>query len=114
MVDIAPTSERQARPLTALPPEQQTEAWKLAIEKADGKSATADSAGILRIKHSNCAPEVIVSGIYVDSAAAFSCARSSRPRCIDALISLRKDAISDGVSRLPFEERSGSGFRKPF
>lgn len=30
-----PTSERQARPLASLPPEQQPEAWKAATEKAE-------------------------------------------------------------------------------
>lgn len=35
---IAPTTERQARPLSQLPPEQQREAWQLAVDTApDGK-----------------------------------------------------------------------------
>ena len=34
---ILPTSERQVRPLTKLEPEQQREAWALAVEQAGGK-----------------------------------------------------------------------------
>lgn len=38
-----PTSERQVRPLTELPPEQQKEAWETAVERAEeaGKPVTA-------------------------------------------------------------------------
>lgn len=39
---IAPATERQARPLTSLEPEQQIEAWKVAVETApDGKITAA-------------------------------------------------------------------------
>ena len=34
---ILPTSERQVRPLTKLEPDQQREAWALAVERAGGK-----------------------------------------------------------------------------
>jgi hypothetical protein len=36
-----PTTERQARPLTKLPPEEQPKAWAAAVEKAEGKQPTA-------------------------------------------------------------------------
>lgn len=36
-VGPTPTAERQARPLTKLPPEKQPEAWAKAVEIADGK-----------------------------------------------------------------------------
>jgi len=42
MGDIAPTSERQTRPLARLKPEQQREAWQKAVETApDGKVTAA-------------------------------------------------------------------------
>lgn len=45
MGDILPTNERQARPLTALEPEQQREAWQKAVESApDGKPTAAQVA----------------------------------------------------------------------
>lgn len=40
-LDVVPSNERQTRPLTALPQNQQPEAWKKAVEKADGKQPTA-------------------------------------------------------------------------
>ncbi|GIK39539.1 MAG: hypothetical protein BroJett011_33720 [Chloroflexota bacterium] len=39
--DILPTSERQARPLTLLPPKQQTAAWQQAVETAPNGHVTA-------------------------------------------------------------------------
>jgi len=41
IVDKAPSTESQARPLTKLPPEKQAEAWTKAQGKADGKQPTA-------------------------------------------------------------------------
>ena len=41
VVDKGPTSERQARPLAKLEPEQQPTAWNRAVEIADGKPPTA-------------------------------------------------------------------------
>jgi hypothetical protein len=38
---VIPLSERQARPLTTLPPEQQPEAWERAVEIAEGEQPTA-------------------------------------------------------------------------
>lgn len=40
-VDVKPSNERQARPLTALPPEQQPQAWERAVEIAEGDQPTA-------------------------------------------------------------------------
>jgi hypothetical protein len=40
-VDIVPVNEAQARPLTSLPPEQQVEVWKEAIETAPPSGITA-------------------------------------------------------------------------
>ena len=37
---IAPTNERQVRPLVSLEPDQQRAAWTCAVEKADGKTPT--------------------------------------------------------------------------
>ncbi len=41
MVPILPATERQARPLAPLPPEQQREAWRVAVETAPGGKVTA-------------------------------------------------------------------------
>jgi hypothetical protein len=40
-VDILPTNERQARPLTLLPPPQQREAWETAVKAAPNGKPTA-------------------------------------------------------------------------
>jgi N6-adenosine-specific RNA methylase IME4 len=41
IVDKAPSTESQARPLTKLPPEQQAQAWSKAVEMAGGEQPTA-------------------------------------------------------------------------
>ncbi len=52
-----PTSESQVRPLTALEPEQQQEAWTAAVEASDGKpTAKHVEAAVEEIKAREAAP----------------------------------------------------------
>lgn len=51
---ILPSNERQARPLAALPPEQQAEAWQEAVDTAPGGKITA--AHVTRIVEQRTAP----------------------------------------------------------
>ncbi|MBD2772512.1 hypothetical protein [Iningainema tapete] len=54
---ILPLNEAQARPLTALPPEQQREAWKKAVSTApSGKVTAVHVAQVAREYHKSSAP----------------------------------------------------------
>lgn len=58
-----PENERQARPLTKLPSDQQPEAWAKAVESADGKQPTAkqvEAAVVQLLAPSPISPEGIV------------------------------------------------------
>jgi hypothetical protein len=60
---VTPANERQARPLTTLPPEKQPEAWKAATDKAEneGRKVTAKDVQeeVKKIKTENAEGEVL-------------------------------------------------------
>jgi len=77
---VLPTTESQARPLTALPPDAQREAWQRAVETApDGKMTAAhvqrvvdeqQSGGMAHVGHNSGDNEWYTPADYIDAACA--------------------------------------------
>jgi hypothetical protein len=98
-----PTTERQARPLTKLPPEDQPVAWEKAVDLADGKQPTAKL--VEQVVAGMLAPEVEEEIPEEDRRAIEECMRDVQViEAREAMLEKREEALRSEY-RYAFEAR---------